>query len=322
MRAPKCIPFLVSFLLMCITSGCQDKHSQNPVAVAPIIPKTWDDNAMATLELPLANPVGSPKHVPAEYYYRIPVRPIYKTYPKIPPGSRAARLSGVAADGSSRSCSGTIADVGRSWSPKRTGSRRVKWSSTRQSCSRAHTANAGQMRAFIAKTGDLYDKDGVSPVHLLTSVIANRAKLETGEVACAECHTRVMADGTVIKGAQGNRPIEQVTFYELIGRRKSTARDDFSPRSDRPSRARSPRPGCDRILTSRSADSRPPKSKRCILRQFRQAYISRAPGQQLRSRPGSRPHRRQRSPLPRSHRLAAANLTRRYDALRRAQSGW
>jgi hypothetical protein len=30
------------------------------------IPKTWDDEEMASLEVPLANPVGSPKHVSAD----------------------------------------------------------------------------------------------------------------------------------------------------------------------------------------------------------------------------------------------------------------
>src|SRR5579859_7218662 len=52
----------------------------------PVIPKMWDDAAMATLEVPLADPVGSPRHVSAEYYYNIPVRPIYKQYPVYAPG--------------------------------------------------------------------------------------------------------------------------------------------------------------------------------------------------------------------------------------------
>ena len=52
----------------------------------PVIPRTWDDVAMADLEIPLADPVGSPKHVSAEYYYRMPVRPIYKEYPIYAPG--------------------------------------------------------------------------------------------------------------------------------------------------------------------------------------------------------------------------------------------
>ena len=53
---------------------------------SPAIPKTWDDAAMATLEVPLADPVGSPKHVSADYYYKIPMRPIYKSYLVYAPG--------------------------------------------------------------------------------------------------------------------------------------------------------------------------------------------------------------------------------------------
>ena len=45
------------------------------------IPRIWDDAAMADLEVPLARPQYSPKHVTAEFYYKIPVRPIWKSYP-------------------------------------------------------------------------------------------------------------------------------------------------------------------------------------------------------------------------------------------------
>jgi hypothetical protein len=51
----------------------------------PVIPRTWDDQAMARLEVPLANPAASPKHVFAEYYYKIRVRPIYRSYPVYAP---------------------------------------------------------------------------------------------------------------------------------------------------------------------------------------------------------------------------------------------
>ncbi len=45
------------------------------------VPKMWDDAAMATLEIPLADPASSPKHVAADYYYKVGVRPLYKSYP-------------------------------------------------------------------------------------------------------------------------------------------------------------------------------------------------------------------------------------------------
>jgi hypothetical protein len=53
-------------------------------------PRTWDDAAISKLEVPLANPIGSPKHITAEYYYKIPVRPIYKQYPVYAPGREPA----------------------------------------------------------------------------------------------------------------------------------------------------------------------------------------------------------------------------------------
>ena len=55
------------------------------------IPKTWDDSAVASVTVPLAVPDASPVQIPAKYYYGIPVRPIYQSYPvyhpsKEPPG--------------------------------------------------------------------------------------------------------------------------------------------------------------------------------------------------------------------------------------------
>jgi hypothetical protein len=80
MRALK---YLALLLLLLVAANCsiQEAQAQRPNDAAPVIPKTWDDEAITTLEVPLANPVGSPKHISADYYYRIPVRPIYESYP-------------------------------------------------------------------------------------------------------------------------------------------------------------------------------------------------------------------------------------------------
>jgi hypothetical protein len=53
----------------------------------PTIPRTWDDQEIARHEVPLADPTGSPKHVSSDYYYRIPVRPIYKGTRSTPPAA-------------------------------------------------------------------------------------------------------------------------------------------------------------------------------------------------------------------------------------------
>lgn len=57
-------------------------QAQKPVAAYnPTIPRTWDEEALAELEVPLADPSHSPRDISADDYYRIPVRPIYKSYP-------------------------------------------------------------------------------------------------------------------------------------------------------------------------------------------------------------------------------------------------
>jgi hypothetical protein len=54
-------------------------QDQKPVRLQA--PRMWNDAAMADLELPLASAEHSLRMVSSEYYYRIPVRPVYKTYP-------------------------------------------------------------------------------------------------------------------------------------------------------------------------------------------------------------------------------------------------
>lgn len=76
--------FSVFTVLSLISSLISASQAQKPdAAYTPVIPKTWDEQALADLEVPLADPSNSPKDISADDYYRIPVRPIYRSYPKI-----------------------------------------------------------------------------------------------------------------------------------------------------------------------------------------------------------------------------------------------
>src|SRR5262245_55839212 len=66
------------------------RATQAGAAFTAAIPKTWDDDAVARMEVPLANPAYSPVHGSADVYYRLPVRPVYKSYPIYPPGREPA----------------------------------------------------------------------------------------------------------------------------------------------------------------------------------------------------------------------------------------
>ncbi len=75
-------PFLLPVLL-CLAPvglGAQESSSE-PERRVPDMPRVWDDAAMERLELPLPSRRHSPRHMPADYYYAVPERTIYKDYP-------------------------------------------------------------------------------------------------------------------------------------------------------------------------------------------------------------------------------------------------
>ena len=57
---------LVGCAILADRSSAQKSHNR----WKPDIPKTWVDAEIAELEVPLANPIGSPKHISADYLAR------------------------------------------------------------------------------------------------------------------------------------------------------------------------------------------------------------------------------------------------------------
>ena len=177
----------------------------------PEIPKTWDDAAIPTLEIPLANPSASPKHVSADYYYRIPVRPIYKSYTVFAPGHER---SGYIDFLLHQEPVVFWDDQGRA-PPLNT---KADWIRAGEMVFDAAVVYDGittaadvQKPDWYAKTGVLLTGEGVMPFYRY--VIRQEGKLELGRLACASCHTRVMPDGTTLKGAQGNFAFDPARAY-------------------------------------------------------------------------------------------------------------
>jgi hypothetical protein len=180
----------------------------------PEIPKTWDDAAMSTLEIPLANPIGSPKHVSADYYYKIPARPIYKSYPIYAPGheppgyldwlkQQEPRI--IWDDAGHRPQLQTEADwiaAGEIVFDAPTGYQGVR---------AIATASDVRNPTWWSSVGAQFAKDGTLPGYRY--VIRTKGQVEVGSLSCASCHTRLMPDGTVIKGAQGNFPFDRALGF-------------------------------------------------------------------------------------------------------------
>jgi hypothetical protein len=195
----------------------------------PVIPRTWDDAAMATLEVPLADPVGSPKHVSADYYYRMPVRPIYKEYPIYAPGHEPAGYL----DWLKQQEPVILWDDKGHHPPLNT---EADWIKAGEMVFDASPQNDGvlsveqvQDRKWWATVAPPTAKDGTLPGY--SYVVTEKGKVELGDLSCASCHTRVMADGTTIKGAQGNFPFDR-NFVE--GLRESLSADPDNTRKFAP----------------------------------------------------------------------------------------
>jgi hypothetical protein len=198
----------------CIVAGC----ALGAVATAPermpsrTVPRTWEDEAIARLEVPLATPIGSPKHVTSDYYYKIPVAPIYRSYPVYRPGREVADYFAwlgqqepeilwddtvhrprLETDADWIRAGELVFDTGVS----------------------AATMSVNEIRdpKWYAATGFPLTKDGSVPV--VRYVVRQRGNLSLEMFGCATCHTRVMPDGTVIKGAQGNFPLGRPNALRL-----------------------------------------------------------------------------------------------------------
>lgn len=179
---------------------------------APVVPTTWDEQAMASVVLPLASTGVPPEHISRSYYYRMPVRPIYKSYPIYAPGKEPAgyfeqlaqREPEIVFDPAALK---TEAD----WI--KAGELAFDAPITYDSDPIAVVTLSGVRNpAWYQKVDARLTSDGVLP--FTRYVIRKKGTVEVGNFACAMCHTRVMADGSVIKGAQGNFPFDRAIAFD------------------------------------------------------------------------------------------------------------
>lgn len=184
------------------------------VEAAPYIPKTWDREAIASIEVPLAERGASPIQVPEEYYYAIPERKIFKTYPVYAFGHEPEGYIEHLKTLDPEIVFGADAlRTDEDWiragelvfdQPTLTGHLWINESSELYP----------RTKEWLEFTGAAVAADGTLPYFSYT--IQEKGKVEVGLLSCAMCHTRVMSDGSVIKGAQGNFPFERSIAFDLV----------------------------------------------------------------------------------------------------------
>lgn len=191
--------------------------AQNPVAATSVqIPKTWDGQGVAALEVPLANPAYSPVHVTSDYYYRMPARTIYKSYPIFAPGKGPAGYL----DWLKEQEPEIVFDAAKLKTE-------ADWVRAGEIVFEAPISYVPVSSyplddpEFYVKSGILLASDGTLPIPY---VIRKKGVVEVGELSCADCHSRIMPDGTILKGAQGNQPHGRLQAFKI--RQRAAQADD------------------------------------------------------------------------------------------------
>lgn len=207
------VSFLTLLLALVLAVSTQRSDAQKSrITWKPEVPKIWVDDEIAALEIPLSNPGSSPQHIPSDYYYRIPVRPIYRTYPVYAPDREPPGYL----EWLRRQKPEIIFDASKLRSER-------DWIRAGELVFDSPIATGG---LFEFKPADLYlrdpkwyeiteapiARDGTLPFYRY--VVSDVGRVEIGVLACAMCHTRVMPDGRTIKGAQGNFPFGRAFAYD------------------------------------------------------------------------------------------------------------
>jgi hypothetical protein len=189
----------------------------------PTIPKVWDEEALRDFELPLPQTETKVKHISSDYYYRMPVRPIYKTYPIYFPEKEPAGYL----DWLKKQEPEIIFDHTKLQTKE-------DWIRAGQLVFEApiEFVDSDETLFSLLRDTEYYKQnkipirsDGIFPN--FQYVVREKGKIEIGILACAQCHTRIMPDGTSIQGAQGNYPDDRAFGYELrIGLKQSTKKEE------------------------------------------------------------------------------------------------
>jgi len=192
-------------------------------AFHPNIPQGWDEGTVVNLQVPLADTKYSPVEIAWEYYYRIPRRLIYQSYAVYAPGREPAGyfdwlklqepqlLWGVGYNGQSHAppleteadwikAGELVFDAPIAYDTDPWGASVVSVDEVRSP-------------AWYAAVHPPVGRDGVLP--FTRYVVRKKGVLELAQQSCGMCHTRVLKDGTVVKGAQGNFPFDRAAAERL-----------------------------------------------------------------------------------------------------------
>jgi hypothetical protein len=189
----------------------------------PDIPKAWDDAAVKGLEVPLAERDRSPRYMSTAEYYKLKVRPSYRSYPAYAKGREPAGYLEALKQKESE----IIFDPSKLHTKE-------DWIAAGKLVFESDTQFfPAQEQPAGEDAGWPVTKDGVLPdfVPGFRYYIREKGVLEGGINSCAGCHTRLMPDGSYLEGAQGS--VDRPTTAAFRLRVQQASEDSLRRRRDR-----------------------------------------------------------------------------------------
>jgi hypothetical protein len=166
------------------------------------IPKVWDIEALHSMQLPYPDTSLVMKPASEAYYYALPERIVYKTYPFYMPGKepdgyfewlRAQKPEVIFNVQEMKTEQDWITAGEIIYDMPQTNSLVIMDSAFMA----ALPALEKLWRKFIPPA-----KDGTIP--FLSIVVREKGRIELGNFSCGMCHTKLTPDGSLLKGGQGN----------------------------------------------------------------------------------------------------------------------
>jgi hypothetical protein len=200
--------FAVAALLFVAGLGSANRRATAQVPAE--VPRTWTDEGVSTFELPLASAAYSPVHVTEDYYYRLPVRPVYRSYPIYHPDHEPTGYQQWLREREPEVVFDDRAPVtDREWIEAGARVFEAPMAYDLPLIGARHVRD----RAWYADLDVPVTSEGLMP--FARWVVRERGRPEVGNLACSMCHVRVMPDGTVMAGAQGNFPFDRSFARDL-----------------------------------------------------------------------------------------------------------
>jgi hypothetical protein len=171
------------------------------------VPKSWDADGFASFDVPLADSKTAVRHASAADYYSIPLRKIYKTYPIYAPGREPAGYIAWLKQQEPE----LVFDPSRMKTQDdwiKAGELIFDAPITYNSLSTVAELNDHE---WYKKMAMPVTREGIMP--FFRYVVRKTGQVDVGEFSCGMCHSRVMPDGSAIKGAQGNMPFDRLLAY-------------------------------------------------------------------------------------------------------------